>query len=98
MIPKIVERKITKMQKPGGLVQYLITLPKEYAESLDAQGIDSLLIAYNRGLGAFPKIPGFTEEALLTFLKEHPELVKLFAATEAGKTEDKNRPAEGPSK
>jgi len=98
MIPKIVERKITKMQKPGGLVQYLITLPKDYAESLDKQGIDTLLIAYNRGLGAFPMVPGFTEEALLTFLKEHPELVKLFAATETGKAEDKIRLAEEASK
>ena len=63
--------------------QYIITLPKEYGEDLKNRGIDSLFIIFDRGLGAFPKIEGFTEEALLTFMKKHPELQKLFSQVTA---------------
>ena len=85
-IPKIVEHKIIKLQKRDGSTQYTLTLPKEFAEALQKEGIDSLYIIYNKGLGAFPKIPGFTEKALTTFMQEHPELQKLFI-----KTTDVNR-------
>ena len=81
MIPKVTERKITTLTKPGGKKQYILTLPKEYAEGLEREGIDSLFVVFNRGLGAFPKIPGFTEEAVLTFLQNHSELQKLFKET-----------------
>jgi len=80
-IPKIVEHRIIKLRKRNGSTQYTLTLPKEYAEALGKEGIDSLFIIFNRGLGAFPKIPGFTEEALTTFMQEHSELQKLFART-----------------
>jgi hypothetical protein len=80
-IPKIVEHKIIKLRKPDGSTQYTLTLPKEYAEALRKEGIDSLFIVFNRGLGAFPKIPGFTEKALTTFMQEHSELQKLFVGT-----------------
>lgn len=82
MIPKIVERKIiksTKSTQPGDYTQYTITLPKEYAQQLEKRGIDSLLIIFNYGLGAFPKQEGLTEDALLTFMQKHPELQKLFS-------------------
>jgi len=85
-IPKIVEHKIIKRHKRDGSTQYTLTLPKEFAENLQKEGIDSLYIIYNKGLGAFPKIPGFTEKALTTFMQEHPELQKLFI-----KTTDVNR-------
>ena len=88
-IPKIVERKILVSTKPGGLKQYLITLPKEYAKKLEEEGIDTLFIVFNKGLGAFPKIPGFTEEALMTFLSKHSELTLLFAEVEAKQVEAK---------
>ncbi len=78
-IPKIVEHKIIKLRKPDGSTQYLLTLPKEYAASLAKEGVDSLFIVFNRGLGAFPKIPGFTEKALTTFMQEHSELRRLFS-------------------
>ena len=87
MIPKITEHKITILKKPDGKKQYVITLPKEYAESLEREGVDSLFIVFNRGLGAFPKIPGFTEEALLTFMQKHQELQKLFTETTKSETE-----------
>ncbi len=80
-IPKIVEHKIIKMRKRDGTTQYTLTLPKEFAEALTQEGIDSLYIVFNRGLGAFPKIPGFTEKALTTFLQEHQALQKLFTKT-----------------
>ena len=80
-IPKIVEHKIIKLQKRDGSVQYTLTLPKEFAEALQKEGIESLYIIFNRGLGAFPKIPGFTEKALTTFMQEHSELQKLFTKT-----------------
>jgi hypothetical protein len=83
MFPKIVERKILVSTKPSGLKQYVITLPKEYAERLETEGVDTLFIAFNRGLGVFPKIEGFTEEALMTFLSKHPELTRLFSEVEA---------------
>lgn len=79
MIPKIVERKILKVRKPGGLMQYLMTLPKEYVEELESKGVDTLLVAFDGGLGVFPKIPGFTEKALLTFLSKHHDLERLFS-------------------
>jgi hypothetical protein len=78
MIPQVITRKIIVLRKPGGLKQYILTLPKEYAEELEEKGIDTLLIAFNKGLCAFPKIPGFTEKAILTFLSEHPKLKQLF--------------------
>jgi len=81
VILKVTERKITTLTKPGGKKQYILTLPKEYAEGLEREGIDSLFVVFNRGLGAFPKIPGFTEEAVLTFLQNHAELEKLFKET-----------------
>jgi hypothetical protein len=80
-ISKIVEHKIIKLRKRDGSIQYTLTLPKEFAEPLAKEGIDSLYIVYNRGLGAFPKIPGFTEKALTTFMQEHTELEKLFTKT-----------------
>lgn len=83
IIPKIVEHKIITMRKRDGSTQYTLTLPKEYAESLTKDGITSLYIVFDKGLGAFPKIPGFTEEALTTFMQEHQALQKLFTkATE----------------
>lgn len=81
MIPKIREHKIVEMRKPDGSTQYVITLPKEYAKQLKAQGVDSLFLIYNYGLGAFPKNGKLTEQALLTFLKKHSELQQLFNQT-----------------
>jgi len=80
-VPKIVEHRIVEMRKPDGSTQYIITLPKEYAQQLKAKGIDSLFIVFNYGLGAFPKHERLTEPALLTFLQKHPELQKLFSET-----------------
>ncbi len=80
-IPKIVEHKIIQMRKRDGTTQYTLTLPKEFAESLTKEGIDSLYLVFDRGLGAFPKIPGFTEKALTTFMQEHQALQKLFTKT-----------------
>jgi hypothetical protein len=79
MIPRIVERKILKVKKPGGLTQYLMTLPKEYAEDLESKGVDTLLVAFDGGLGVFPKASGFTEKALVTFLSKHTDLEQLFS-------------------
>jgi len=87
LIPKIIEHKITILKKPDGKKQYIITIPKEYAERLEKEGVDSLFIVFNRGLGAFPKIPGFTEEALITFMQKHQELQKLFTETTKSETE-----------
>jgi hypothetical protein len=78
-IPKIVEHKIINLRKPDGSTQYMLTLPKEYADALAKEGVDSLFIVFNRGLAAFPKIPGFTEKALTVFMQEHSELQKLFS-------------------
>jgi hypothetical protein len=69
------------MRKRDGSTQYTLTLPKEFAEALIRDGIDSLYIVSDRGLGAFPKIPGFTEKALTTFMQEHSALEKLFTKT-----------------
>ena len=69
------------MRKPDGTTQYTLTLPKEFAEALTKEGINSLYLVFDRGLGAFPKIPGFTEKALTTFMQEHQALQKLFTKT-----------------
>lgn len=81
-IPKIVERKIIVIKKSSGIKQYIMTIPKEYAMKLEKSGVKSLFIVFNEGLGVFPKIPGFTEKALLTFLHNHPDLSQLYADTE----------------
>jgi hypothetical protein len=78
-IPKIVEHKIIKLRKRDGSIQYTLTLPKEFAEPITKEGVDSLYIIYNKGLGAFPKIPGFTEKALTIFMQEHKELQDLLS-------------------
>ncbi|MBM4400824.1 MAG: hypothetical protein FJ045_02615 [Crenarchaeota archaeon] len=80
-IPKIVEHKIITLRKRDGSTQYTLTLPKEYAEALRKEGVDSLFIVYDKGLGAFPKVPGFTEKALIIFMQEHPALQQLFVET-----------------
>ena len=87
-IPKIVEHKIITLHKPDGSNQYTLTLPKEYAEALKKDGVDSLFIIFNQGLGAFPKIPGFTEKALLAFMQKHSELQKLFTQTKQKEAEE----------
>lgn len=87
-IPMIVERAIIVATKPSGLKQYTITLPKEYAERLELEGIRKLLIVYNRGLAAFPDMGPDTEAAVLEFLKAHPDLMKTFAALEEGSVND----------
>ena len=80
-IPKIVEHKIITMRKRDGTTQYTLTLPKEFAEALTKEGIHSLYLIFDKGLGAFPKMPGFTEKALTTFMQEHQALQKLFTKT-----------------
>jgi len=77
-IPKIFERKITVRRLPGGYKQYIMTLPKEYAEALKEKGINSLIVVFNYGLGCFPKTDKDTENAVMMFLKEHPEFEKMF--------------------
>ena len=77
-LPKIVERKIMKASKPSGLKQYLITLPKDYAQSIIDEGIHSLIIIYDYGLVAFPNHGKRTEIGLLEFLKAHPNLMQFF--------------------
>ena len=81
-IPKIVEHAIVVMKKPSGLKQYIITLPKEYAENLDTRGVRKLFLVYNYGLAAFPNKGAKTEEMILTFLKAHPDLTKAFTVQE----------------
>ncbi len=72
------------MKKPDGSSQYIITLPKAYGENLRNKGIDSLLIIFNYGLGAFPKQDNVTEKGLLAFMKTHPDLQKFYAETKRG--------------
>ena len=78
MIPRIVERSIIRLKTPGGLMRYMLTIPKEYAERLDAEGVRKLLIVYNHGLGAFPSEGAESEAAILAFLKAHPDLKRAL--------------------
>lgn len=82
MIPKIVKRKILISRKPSGLIQYTITIPKEYAEKLTNQGKDSLIVVFNHGLLALPVENELTESAIMAFLKTHTELGNLFNSHE----------------
>jgi allophanate hydrolase subunit 1 len=76
-ILKIEERRIIATKKPSGYIQYFLTIPKDYAEKLKAQGIASLYIAYNNVLIAFPA-NSVSERDLLIFLQAHSELEKLL--------------------
>jgi hypothetical protein len=77
-IPKIYRRKVIELRKPNGSIQYLLTLPKEYAEKLKNRSIHELLVIFNYGLGAFPK-DNMTERALLAFMMKHSDIQELFA-------------------
>jgi hypothetical protein len=67
-----------KTVKHGSYTQYVLTIPKKYAETLEARGVSSFVVVYNDVLVAFPK--GLASEAdLASFLKLHPELAKLTA-------------------
>jgi len=80
--PKIEERRIIKAVKRDGYVQYGLTIPKRYAEALEARGVSSFYVVYGDVLVAFPK--GLASESdLASFLKLHPELVRLTAKKEA---------------
>ena len=66
-----------KTVKHGSYTQYVLTIPKKYAETLEAKGVSSFYVVYNDVLVAFPK--GLASETdLVTFLKLHPELEKLL--------------------
>jgi hypothetical protein len=76
--PRVEERRMIKAFKRDGYVQYGLTIPKKYAETLEARGVSSFYVVYNDVLVAFPK--GLASEAdLASFLKLHPELAKLTA-------------------
>jgi hypothetical protein len=78
---KIDERKILKAKKPNGSIQYLLTIPKHYADSLMERGIDTLLVVFNYGIGIFPKEDS-AEEALLTFLNKHRDIKAIFSSSQ----------------
>jgi len=78
MSVQITERKIIKLKKPNGSTQYFFTIPKKYAENLIGRNIDTLLVIFNYGLGAFPK-EDLAEEALLTFLTKHRDMRAIFS-------------------
>ena len=80
MIPRIVERSMIRLQKSSGITQYVLTLPKEYAERLDAEGVRKLLVVYNHGLAIFPGEGAVTEAAILAFLKAHPDLKRALTS------------------
>ena len=85
-IPKIYQRKIIRLRKPNGSIQYFLTLPKEYAEALDNKGIDDLLVIFDYGIGVFPK-DNMTEKALLDFMMKHSDIRQLFTRKSRGGTQ-----------
>jgi len=76
--PRIVQRKIIEVTKPGGLKQYLLTVPKEYAEDLADRSIRSLIVAFDFGLVAFPNQDERSEAGLLEFLAVHSKFRRFF--------------------
>lgn len=77
-IPKVEERSIISASKKG-YMQYSLTLPKKFADSLKAKGITSLFVVYNGVLIAFPENVVSAEEKLIALLKLYNELEKLIA-------------------
>jgi len=86
-IPKIVEHQIIVLTKPSGSKQYLLTIPKKFANELEKKGVRSLIIVYNSGLGCFPASGPETEKAVLTFLSKHSDLMRLFSEAKTGKAQ-----------
>jgi len=76
-IPIIEKRKVIAIKRRDGRLRYLLTLPKEYAASLRAEGVETVYVICNRALVALPANTA-TEEDLIAFLKVHPELEKLL--------------------
>jgi len=70
-IPKVAERKIMIVRRKKGPTQYLMTLPKRYAEHLFEGGIRDLIVVYDGVLVVFPKTPGLTGETLIELIREH---------------------------
>lgn len=77
-IPIIVKRKIIQITKPKGLKQYLLTLPKDFAQNLVEKNILSLIVIFNYGLAVFPNEGKKSEICLLEFLSAHPKLKQFF--------------------
>jgi len=75
-IPIIEKRKIYEAKKHG-YSQFVLTLPKAFAETLKADGEDSLVLVYNGALLALPA-NSITKDELLEFLKLHLELERLL--------------------
>ena len=75
---KIEKRKIIEIKRANGSNQYLMTIPKEYAVNLKNQGINTLLIVYDYGIGLFPK-DDLAEDSLLLLLSKHKDIRKIFA-------------------
>jgi len=88
-VPKIVEHQIIVLTKPSGSKQYLLTIPKKFANELEKKGVRSLIIVHNGGLGCFPASGPETEKAVLTFLNKHEDLQRLFATEKRFKNGDK---------
>lgn len=72
----IEKRKIYEAKK-GGYTQYILTLPKAFAEAIKTMGVDNLIVIYNGALMAFPENKATANE-LVAFLRLHPEIEKLL--------------------
>jgi hypothetical protein len=88
-VPKVVEHQIIVLTKPSGSKQYLLTIPKKFANELEKKGVRSLIIVYNGGLGCFPASGPNTERAVLTFLSKHSDLMRLFSESETEQAQRK---------
>ena len=76
-IPKVEERSIISASK-NGYMQYSLTLPKKFADTLRANGITSLHVMYGENvLIAFSST--IKEDELMALLKLHTNLEKLLA-------------------
>jgi len=80
-LPRMVERRIIQIRKPGGLTQYLLTLPKDYASGLVEAKIRSLIVVFDYALAAFPNEGERSEAGLLEFLEAHQKFREFFSSS-----------------
>jgi hypothetical protein len=77
-LPKVKRVKIQRLRRRHG-TQYVMTIPVEYGRTLDKLSVDSLILAFDRGLSGIPETDPDAEQFLLAFLTRHKELRRFFS-------------------
>ena len=85
-MPIVQTRKITTSKKNTGYEQYILTIPKNYGDSLVALGIDELLVVLNSFGGVLVPVKNKENAKILKkrVLLALPKIADLISARKEG--------------